>query len=105
MRRNLEDNTLLLLVIAVSLAFAWILWPFYEAVLWATVLAVVFAPLFRRLSNSMGQQDSLAAIATVLIIVTLVILPLTLIATGKRQTCTKRSSRTNWISAGFFRRS
>jgi hypothetical protein len=34
--RNLEDNTLLLLVIAVSLAFAWILWPFYEAVLWAT---------------------------------------------------------------------
>jgi hypothetical protein len=30
--RNLEDNTLLLLVVVVSLAFAWILWPFYEAV-------------------------------------------------------------------------
>jgi len=37
--RNLEDNTLLLLTVAVSLAFALILWPFYEAVLWATVLA------------------------------------------------------------------
>jgi len=64
--RNLEDNTLLLLVIAVSLASAWILLPFYEAVLWATVLAVVFAPLYRRLSSSMGQQHSLAALATVL---------------------------------------
>ena len=78
--RNLEDNTLLLLVFAVSLAFAWILWPFYEAVLWATVLAIVFAPLYRRLSITMGQRHSLAALATVLIIVTLVILPLTLIA-------------------------
>ncbi|MGB6440689.1 MAG: AI-2E family transporter [Methyloceanibacter sp.] len=78
--RNLEDNALLLLVVVVSLAFAWIVWPFYEAVLWATVLAIVFSPLYRRLSSVMGQQHSLAALATVLIILTLVILPLTLIA-------------------------
>ena len=57
--RNLEDNTLLLLTVAVSLAFAWILWPFYEAVLWATVLAIVFAPLYRRLSTSMGRGTAL----------------------------------------------
>ena len=55
--RNLEDNTLLLLTVAVSLAFALILWPFYEAVLWATVLAIVFAPLYRRLSSSMGKRE------------------------------------------------
>ena len=78
--RNLEDNALLLLVVVVSLAFAWIVWPFYEAVLWAAVLAIVFSPLYRRLSSAMGQQHSLAALATVLIILTLVILPLTLIA-------------------------
>ncbi len=77
--RNLEDNSLLLLLAAVSLAFAWILWPFYEAILWATVFAVVFAPLNRRLLGIMGQRN-LAALATVLIIITLVILPLTLIA-------------------------
>ena len=46
--RTLEERTLLLLVIAVSLIFAWILWPFFNAVLWATVLAIVFAPLYRR---------------------------------------------------------
>src|SRR6476620_2749664 len=51
-------TTLLLLVIAVTLAFAWIFWPFYEAILWATVLAIVFAPLYRRPSHVMGCQHS-----------------------------------------------
>ena len=77
---GLEDKTFLLLIIAVSLAFAWILWPFYGAVFWATVLAIVFAPLYRRLSRSMRQRRTLAALATVMIILMMVILPLTLIA-------------------------
>jgi len=78
--RTFEDNTFMLLIIAVSLAFALILWPFYGAILWATVLATVFAPLHRRLLSSMGQRRNLAAFATVLVIVTIVILPLMLIA-------------------------
>ena len=63
--RDLEDHTLIVLLIAVSVAFAWILWPFYGAILWATVLAIVFAPLYRWLSSAMGQHRSLAAIASV----------------------------------------
>ena len=77
--RTLEDKTFLLLIIAISLGFAWILWPFYGAVLWGTVLAIVFAPLYRRLLRSMRQRRNLAALATVMIIVVIVILPLTLI--------------------------
>ena len=50
---TLEDKTFIWLVIAISLAFAWILWPFYGAILWGTVLAIVFAPLYRRLCRSM----------------------------------------------------
>ena len=42
--RSLEDNALLLLVFAISLAFACILWPFFGALLWAAVLAIVFTP-------------------------------------------------------------
>ena len=76
---RLEDKTFLLLVIAISLAFAWILWPFYGAVLWATVLAIVFAPLYRRLCGSMRQRRNLAALVTVVIIVLIVILPSTLV--------------------------
>ena len=79
--RTLEDNSFLLLIAAVSLAFAWILWPLYGAILWGTVIAILFAPLYRRLSKSMRQRRTLAALATVTIIVVMVILPVTLIAT------------------------
>ncbi len=86
--RKLEDATLLLLVVLVSLAFAWILWPFSEAILWAAVLATVFAPLNRRLVGALGQRRNLAALATVLIILTMVILPLTLTAASLVQEAT-----------------
>ncbi len=86
--RKLDDTTLLLLVVGVSLAFAWILWPFYEAILWAAVLATVFAPLNRRLIGAFGQRRNLAALATLLIILTLVILPLTLTAASLVQEAT-----------------
>jgi predicted PurR-regulated permease PerM len=76
----LEDKTFLILVIAVSVAFAWILWPFFGAVFWATVLAIIFSPLHRRLTASMGQRRTPAALLTVLIILTMVILPAALIA-------------------------
>jgi len=76
---GLEDKTFLLLIIAVSLAFAWILWPFYGAIFWGTVMAILFAPLYRRLLRSMRQSRTLAALATVMIVLMIVILPLTLI--------------------------
>jgi predicted PurR-regulated permease PerM len=76
---GLEDKTFLLLIVAVSLAFAWILWPYAGAILWATILAIVFAPAYRRLSKSMRGKRTLAALIMLLIIVMIVILPLTLI--------------------------
>jgi len=67
--RRIEDATFFFLIVASSLAFAWILWPFYGAVLWGTVAAIVFAPMHRRLLNSMQQRRNLAALLSVLIIV------------------------------------
>ena len=86
--RGTEDNVFLLLLVAVSLAFAWILWPFYGAILWAIVLATVFAPGYRRLMSSMPQRPNLAALTTVLLIVTIVLLPLTLTAMSVVQEAT-----------------
>ena len=83
--RTLEDNAFLLLIVAVSLAFVWILLPFYGAVLWGTVTAIMFVPLYRRLLAPMGQRRNLAALATVMIIITIVILPLTLIGASLTQ--------------------
>jgi len=76
----MRDSSYALLLVAISLAFAWILWPFYGAILWAIVFAIVFAPVHRRLLSSIGQRPNLAALITELLIVTIVLLPLTLIA-------------------------
>ncbi len=77
--RAVEDKVFLSLVVAVSLAFVWILRPFYGAVLWATIAAIMFVPLYRRLLRSLRQRPTVAALLTVLIILVLVILPLTLL--------------------------
>ncbi len=68
------------LVVAVSLAFAWILAPFFEAILWAIILAVLFAPLQRRLRARLGERHTLAALINLAVILLMVILPVALIA-------------------------
>jgi predicted PurR-regulated permease PerM len=73
---RLEDRTLLLLVVGVSLLFGWILWPFSGAILWAVVLATLFSPLYQRLLATMPRWPNSAALLTLLIIVVMVILPL-----------------------------
>jgi predicted PurR-regulated permease PerM len=81
----IEHRGFLLLLTAVTLAFAWVLYPFYGAVLWAVVVAVLFAPVHRRLLLSMPGRPSLAAALMVLIIIAMVILPLVLVAASLAQ--------------------
>jgi len=76
---SLDDRVFLLLVLAVTLAFAWVLRPYAGAILWGTALAIVFAPLNRRLCASLGRRRTLAALATLLFIVLLVLLPVALV--------------------------
>ena len=47
------------LAAAASLIFAWILWPFFGAILWAIVLGILFAPLYRRTLSSMPHGTTL----------------------------------------------
>ena len=51
-----EDRVFLWLVLGVSLAFVWILRPYAGAILWGTVLAIVFAPLNRHLRDRLRQR-------------------------------------------------
>jgi predicted PurR-regulated permease PerM len=83
--RRLENQSFLLLLVAVTLAFAWILAPYYGAILWAIAAAVIFAPLNRKLQRKMGGRPNLAAAATVLIVIAMVILPLALITASLLQ--------------------
>ena len=75
----LENKTFLLLLVVVTLAFGWILWPFYGAVFWGVVMAILFSPLFRRFVRTFEQRRTLAALATLVVFLVIVILPMTLI--------------------------
>jgi len=78
--RSLEDKTFRLLLVIVSLAFGWILFPFYGAVFWGMVIAILFAPLFRRALKWTKNRRTLAALVSLAIILLIVILPLALLA-------------------------
>jgi predicted PurR-regulated permease PerM len=80
-----EDKAYWLLVTAVSLTFAWILSPFFGSVLWGTLLAIMFTSLYRRLLRSTSQRRNLAALATLLIVVVMVLIPLVLITASLLQ--------------------
>lgn len=74
-QRKLENRTFLILLALVSVAFAWLLLPFYGAVFWGTILAIIFAPLHRRLQLRMGARSNLAALITLSACILIVIIP------------------------------
>lgn len=73
-------RTFLLLLVLVSLAFFWILLPFYGAIFWGATLAIIFAPVNRYLLDRFKGRRNRAALLTLLLVIIIVILPVTLIA-------------------------
>ena len=63
------------LLIVASLAFLAVLAPFFEPILWATTLAILFQPVQRYLLGLFGERLTLAALSTLLIILVTVIVP------------------------------
>jgi predicted PurR-regulated permease PerM len=76
---------LLLLLVSVSLAFGWILWPFYGTILWASIIALLFAPVHRRLLLHVSGRRTPAALLTLLIALFVAILPFALVAAALAQ--------------------
>jgi predicted PurR-regulated permease PerM len=69
----------LLVVLFIALYVCWLmLQPFFNVLLWATVLAVVFYPMHRRVRARTGRPTLAAALSTLLVIV-FILLPVTFI--------------------------
>jgi predicted PurR-regulated permease PerM len=79
MDTELQQRAFLLLLGLVSIAFFWVLLPFYGAVFWAVILAIVFRPLQRWLEMQLGGRRNLAAAISVVACVLIAILPVTVI--------------------------
>jgi predicted PurR-regulated permease PerM len=69
-----------ILLFVVTIALAWILLPFFGAIFWGTILAILFQPLQRYLAARLGKRRNLAAFATLALTILVVILPLTFVA-------------------------
>ncbi|MBK5512887.1 MULTISPECIES: AI-2E family transporter [unclassified Pseudomonas] len=77
---TLQNRALLVLLVVVTLAFIWILLPFYGAVFWAVILGIVFAPMQRRLQLKFGWQRNLTSLCTLSICLVIAILPVIILS-------------------------
>lgn len=80
MRVNgLTKGFFILIVLIVTLAFFDVLSPYYSAILWAAILAVIFHPVKNKLRDRLGERNGLAALLTIVIICLIVFTPLAII--------------------------
>lgn len=78
-KEAIQTVSFVTLVIAITAAFVWLLLPFYGAILWAVILAILFNPLQRRLTVWFGGRRTLAALLSLLTCIAVVVVPVTLI--------------------------
>ena len=74
-----ENRALFWLLVLVSLGLGWILLPFYGSIMWAVIIALIFAPLHHRLHARFRGKGTAAALVTLLVVVVIVIIPMALI--------------------------
>ena len=84
-RSRLYFHSFILLLSVVSLAFIWVLLPFYAAIFWGLILAIIFAPVQRKLLEKTNGRKTISALLSLLFIVLLVIIPVILITTSLMQ--------------------
>ncbi len=72
---SLQRKTLLLLLALVTIAFIWILLPFYGAIFWAVALGILFAPLQRKFVLKLSGRRNLATFSTLGVCTVIAILP------------------------------
>jgi predicted PurR-regulated permease PerM len=76
----LGDKALLLLLVIVSAVFGWILLPFYGTILWGGIIALVFAPVYRRFLPWFRYRRTPAALLTLLVAVVIVVVPFAIVS-------------------------
>lgn len=63
------------LMVVVSVAFLWLMLPYYGAVLWATILAILFFPVQTWLTALLRGRAGIAAVITVVLCICVVVIP------------------------------
>ncbi len=75
MNSKMETKAFLWLLLLVSVAFIWVLKPFFGPIFWACAIAIIFAPVQQRLLPYLKHRKNITALATLTISLIIVILP------------------------------
>lgn len=80
-----ENRALLPMMVLVTLALGWILAPFYGAIMWGTIIAMLFMPVHRRMLVRLKGRRTFAALLTMAIVLVVLILPLAMLTAALAQ--------------------
>lgn len=77
---KLEQRAFLLCLLLVTLAFFWVLGPFFSAIFWSALLTILLFPLRQRLLVRWPGRHTTVSLATLLVGIVLIIAPVLLFA-------------------------
>lgn len=92
-----EDGGFITLVILITLAFTFLLAPYFGAVLWGVIAAIMFQPMTARLSRTLGGHANLATSIVLLGLIAVFVVPTILLGISLVNEAT---SLYNQISSG-----
>jgi predicted PurR-regulated permease PerM len=95
-----------LLLAATALALAWVLLPFYGAILWALIIAMLFRPVYRRLLPRLRQHQNAAAAGVMLLVLVVGVLPFALLTASlanEASAAYQRIDSGEWRPAQYLR--
>lgn len=73
---SLKDTLFITLLIVVTVAFGWIVRPYFGSIFWAAILAIIFYPIQRMWLRWFRQRATLSAVVTLISIFAIVLVPL-----------------------------
>ncbi|GAA0492002.1 AI-2E family transporter [Tatumella punctata] len=80
--KGINTGFFVLLLVLSTLAFFMVIRPYYSAIFWAVLLALLFYPLKTRIRKWLGDKNGLSALLTLLIICLIVFIPCVIVMTS-----------------------
>jgi predicted PurR-regulated permease PerM len=81
-QEKLERRSFLLALLLVTLAFAFLLKPFFTPIFWACAIALIFHPVYRYFCRKFPRWPNLTALLTLLVCVVAVVIPVLLVTSS-----------------------
>jgi len=82
MYAKLETRTFLALLVGVSLAFVFLMKPFFGPIFWAVAIALIFHPVQQLLERKLGDRPNVNALITLCICMFIVVIPVLVLVTS-----------------------